>query len=240
MSALDAQLVTIASAPVNSIAGVIASFEAIESVLPESDGLRWFNWLYLTVTKSVGASVATLPWNNPEWLARLDVVFARLYLNALRDGLSANPSAPRCWQIVLDARQDARLARVQFATAGMNAHIDHDLCLAVVTTCREMGLVPVHGSPLYSDYTQVNLLLEALIDTAKKELFIGLLGDAIPDLGKLEDRLTGFGIAAAREAAWTSAELLWHARALPGLSARFMSGLDRATTLAGLGLLAPV
>ncbi|HXJ38101.1 MAG TPA: DUF5995 family protein [Bryobacteraceae bacterium] len=240
MTEIDKNVLNIAASPVNSIDDVIAVFEAIENALPESDGLRWFNWLYLTVTKSVGASVAAHHWNNPAWLARLDVVFASLYLAALRQGLSASPTAPRCWQVMLNARHDARLARIQFATAGMNAHIDHDLCVAVVTTCQEMGLTPIHGSPLYADYTQVNQLLESLIDTAKQQLRIGLPGNVIPDLGKLEDRLAGFGIVAAREAAWTNAELLWHIQALPGLGARFASGLDRAAALAGLGLLAPL
>ena len=240
MSSLNTRIREIAAAPIATIPDVVQAFEAIESLLPEDDGLRWFNWLYLTVTKAVDISVVARQWNNPEWLARLDVVFARLYLNALRDGLSDRPSAPRCWQIMLSARQNRCLARIQFATAGMNAHIDHDLCMAVVTTCRDMGLVPDRGSPLYADYTQVNVLLEALIDEAKKGLRVGLLGDAIPDLGKMEHLLAGFGIQAAREAAWSSAELLWHLQKEPLLSKRYVSGLDRATALAGMGLLIPV
>jgi hypothetical protein len=236
----DLQLRAIAGAPVNTIADVIAAFEAIQALLPQSDGLYWFNWLYLTVTKSVGEAVKQMQWHNPEWLARLDVVFARLYLSALHEALAGKPTAPRCWGVLLNARHNARLARIQFAAAGMNAHIDHDLCIAVVSTCREMGLVPTHGSTLYSDYTQVNRLLDALIDDAKQGLKIGLLGQAIPDLGRLEDLMAGFGIHAAREAAWTSAEVLWHMQALPPLSARYLAGLDRATALAGAGLLVPV
>jgi hypothetical protein len=49
-----------------------------------------------------------------------------------------------------------------------------------------------------------------------------------------------FGLRASREAAWTNAEMLWHADAIPGLGARFLDGLDDAATLAGRGLLAPV
>ena len=65
MSETDQQLVTIASTPIHSIADVVAVFGAIENAVPESDGLHWFNWLYLTVTKSVGASMGTLQWKNP-------------------------------------------------------------------------------------------------------------------------------------------------------------------------------
>ncbi len=49
-----------------------------------------------------------------------------------------------------------------------------------------------------------------------------------------------FGLRAAREAAWTNAEMLWHADEIPGLGDRFLDGLDDAATLAGRGLLAPV
>src|SRR4051812_44319188 len=100
MPDIDVRLRTLASSPVQTIPDVIAVFEAIEDILPESAGLRWFNWLYLTVTRSVGVSVAAVNWHNPEWLARLDVIFARLYLKALVDGLGPSPCAPRCWQVL--------------------------------------------------------------------------------------------------------------------------------------------
>lgn len=240
MTEADQQLVAIASTPVHSIADVVAVFEAIGNAVPESDGIHWFNWLYLTVTKSVAASMDTLHWNNPAWLARLDVVFAGLYMAGLRKCLTQAADAPKCWKVFVDARNDARLARIQFAMAGMNAHINHDLCVAVVQTCREMGLEPTHGSDIHADFTQVNQLLDNLIDTAKEELKIGLLGQVIPDLGALEDQLAGFGILASRELAWTNAELLWHAQAIPALADRFLAGLDQTTAMIGRGLLLPV
>lgn len=57
MADVNAQLIAIAATPVNSIADVIAAFSAIDAALPESDGLKWFNWLYLTVTKAVDLSI---------------------------------------------------------------------------------------------------------------------------------------------------------------------------------------
>jgi len=235
MPTIDGEILEIASQPIDSIADVISVFEALEQILPESDGLHWFNQLYLNVTKAVDQSVGTQQWNNPAWIARLDVVFARLYLNAL-----AVPPAPNCWQVFFDARHDARLARIQFAFAGMNAHIDHDLSVAVVQTCVEFGLEPVHLSPIYQDFTRVNELLDTLIDQAKRDLMIGLLGNVLPSLGAVENLIAGFGIRAAREVAWTNAELLWHARPVPGITSRLLDGLDRTATLAGTLLLQPL
>ena len=222
MPDVNGQLIEIASGPVNSIADVIAAFETIDRALPESDGLKWFNWLYLTVTKavdlSIGASPATLKWNSPDWLTRLDVVFAGLYLDALRQCLTPVATPLTCWQVLIDARNDTRLARIQFALAGMNAHIDHDLPIARGTTCREFGIAPVHLSPQYQDYCGVNDLLDGIIDQAKKELLVGLLGNPLPSINLVEDLIAMWGLRATREAAWTNSELLWHTQSVPNLN----------------------
>ncbi len=44
--------------------------------LPSSDGLKWFNLLYLKVTQQVETHPPPDGWENPLWLTRLDVVFA--------------------------------------------------------------------------------------------------------------------------------------------------------------------
>ena len=240
MNEIDQTLVQLTRTPLRTIDDVIGVFSAIGNTVPESDGLHWFNWLYLTVTKSVGDSVAAVHWHNPAWLARLDVVFAGLYLTGIRRCLTGDTEAPRCWQALMQARHDTRLARIQFAMAGMNAHINHDLPVAVVETCREMGLKPEHNSPVYQDYSQVNRLLDGLIDAAEATLMVRLLGEAIPAVDAVEDRLAGFGIATSRELAWTNAELLWRVRRMPPLSRRFTAGLDQTAGLVGRGLLVPV
>lgn len=238
MTELDQKLVALASTPVHTIPDVVAVFEAIENTVPTTDGLHWFNWLYLAVTKSVGASMSTRQWNNPAWLERLDIVFGGLYLKGLRECLRHDTGAPRCWHVFVNSRHDGRLARIQFAMAGMNAHINHDLSAAVVETCRQMGLHPAHGSDIHSDFTQVNELLENLIDTAKRQLLVGLLGNVIPEIGKVEDQVAGLGIVASRELAWTNAEILWHVPS--GLRDRFLAGLDRTTALVGKNLVTPI
>ena len=239
---IDNELLAIASKPVTSIPDVVAAFTALDAALPDSDGLKWFNWLYLTVTKAVDLSIGsgTRHWNSPDWLSRLDVVFAGLYLDALAKWLTPGETASKCWQVLFRARNDARLARIQFAFAGMNAHIDHDLAIAVVQTCHEFGIEPTHLSPQYDDYCGVNDLLDGIIDTAKKELLVGLLGNNLPSLDLVENLMAMWGLRATRECAWTNSELLWHAQSVPGLEARMLDGLDDTAELAGRGLLAPV
>jgi hypothetical protein len=248
-AASDEELLAIAAKPVKTIPDVVASLTALDLALPDADGLKWFNWLYLTVTKavdlSIGLSIGTRPqnsraWNCPEWLTRLDVVFAGLYLDALSKWLTPGETASKCWQVLFRARNDARLARIQFALAGVNAHIDHDLPIAVVQTCREFSIEPVHLSPQYQDYCAVNNLLDGIIDTAKQELLVGLLGDNLPSLDLVENLVAMWSLRGTREFAWTNAELLWHAQTVPGLADRLLDGLDDTADLAGRGLLAPV
>jgi hypothetical protein len=216
------------------IAGVIRVMETIEGLCADGDGLKWFNWLYLQVTYAIEARVAAGGFHDPAWLARLDVEFAGLYFAALRSALTGG-LAPGCWRALFDRRNQTAIARIQFALAGMNAHINHDLALAVVATCP----APSHASPHYADYTGVNSTLDGLVGAAKAQLQVRLLGDALPPVSHLEETIAAFSVSAAREAAWTNAEMLWALRGIPILRDRALNTLDGFTSLAGKSLLVP-
>jgi len=97
------------------------------------------------------------------------------------------------------AAKPTTVARIQFALAGMNAHINHDLPEAIVATCKAMNTVPQHGTWQYHDYTATNSTLNGLIDTAKKALRVRLLGDPLPPISHLEDTIAAWSLATARE-----------------------------------------
>src|ERR1700740_1631636 len=129
----DQLLRTTATTPLQSIADVLRTFQAIDAICIDGDGLKWFNWLYLQVTQAVEARVASGGFSDPAWLAELDVQFARLYLGALEASLSGSPTSD-CWQTLFASRDQTQVARIQFALAGINAHINHDLPEAIVAT----------------------------------------------------------------------------------------------------------
>ncbi len=125
--------------------------------------------------------------------------------------------------------------------AGINAHINHDLCEAIVATGRLTATIPIHGTVEYNDYTALNSTLDAIIQTAEQELHVRLLGEELPLVSHLDDVLSQHGdVAAARESAWNNAELLWHLSALPQLADTFTGSLDGLTTVAGKAILVPV
>lgn len=236
----DQTLLAAVEAQPRSIAEVLQTMRAIDAVCIDGDGLKWFNWLYLQVTAAVEARVALAGgFTDPAWLAALDVQFAGLYFSAVKASLSGRP-APGCWRVLFARRNQTAIARIQFALAGVNAHINHDLPMAIVATCADTGSRPQHGGTHYRDYTSLNTTLNGLVDLATQTLQVRLLGDALPPVSHLEDTLAAFSVSAAREAGWHNAELLWALRGSPPLAARTLDVLDGTTSVIGKTLLVPV
>ena len=235
MFAYDDQLLAAVQSVPQSVDDVIRAMQAIDAICADGDGLKWFNGLYLGVTQAVKARVDVGGFQDGAWMAALDVQFAGLYFGALRSALSAG-TAPRCWTVLLERRNWTALARIQCALAGVNAHINHDLPMAIVRT----GLAPVHGDAHYQDYTALNATLSSLVDAAKVELHVRLLGDLLPPVSPLEDAVAAFSVTAAREAAWNHAEIFWALRGFPELSERTEETLDGMTAVIGKTLLVPV
>lgn len=235
----DAQIALAVSAPPHSIADVLRTMQAIDALCSPGDGLKWFNTLYFQVTQAVEDKVNAGGFADPAWLMLLDVEFAKLYFSALQ-GFLTEGKCSGCWYAMFSVRNDARIARIQFALAGVNAHINHDLPAAIVATATASNIAPQHGTPQYVDYTNLNATLDGLIETAKKELNVRLLGTPLPPVSHLEDSIAAWGTSAAREQAWNHSEALWALRRLPGIAAGYLNGLDGLTTFGNKVLLAPV
>ena len=129
------------------------------AALPAKDGVACFTRLYLSVTESVQQQLTGFAFRDPRFLARLDVVFADLFFSAL-DAARADPARlPRAWAPLVDGRSRRGIAPLQFALAGMSAHINRDLPVALVATCRELGIGLEEGSGQHADFVHVNGVL---------------------------------------------------------------------------------
>jgi hypothetical protein len=228
----DPILVAAVQTTPQSIADVVQILDTIEAACADGDGLKWFNGLYLQVTQAVEARVNAAEFVNPAWVAALDVRFARFYFAAIQSALSGGSQgkASGCWQAVFDQRNQTAIARIQFAMAGMNAHINHDLPQAVLDICQTTAVPPQHGTAPYDDFTALNTTLDSLIEAAKTALDVRLLGDALPAASRLEDTL----------AAWNNAELLWHLADAPLAASALLDSLDGLTAVASKTILVPV
>jgi Family of unknown function (DUF5995) len=227
-----------AEGPVTSITEAITRMEAIDAATPAADGLACFNRMYLAVTETVGNEVGEGFFADPGFMTTLDVVFANLYF-AAADAASAPATVPLAWRPLVEQRSNQGIEPIQFALAGMNAHINHDLPLAVVTTCTDLGTAPADGSHL-ADFQKVDQLLDAAEESIRHSF------ESTPELavdGHLQavDNLVAcWSINSARDAAWRNSLVLWALRSNAVATSLFVDGLAAATALASRMLLTAV
>ena len=228
-------------APANSIDQVLDVMAAIERTLPSSDGLWWFNHLYRRVTLGVEAAMSgSTAFGDPVFLQRLDVVFANQYFDAVAAGERDPNAAPSAWRPLLDARLTPGVQPLQYALAGMNAHINRDLPWGIVTVFEQLGGSPSSTDVRHSDFERVNGILEGVEGQIKVEFATGAVATVDALTAPVDDRLAMWNVRAARDTAWTNAEVLWALKPTPALQQDYFDRLDRFTGFAGRGLLAPL
>jgi len=221
---------------VDPIKAVEAQMEAIAAPLAKDDGVAAFNELYLAVTRAVIEETRADTYEDPTFISRLDVVFADLYFEAVDDA-AAKRKIPKAWAPLFEKRHTPGIAPLQFAIAGMNAHINHDLAIALVDVCDEKELDLDEGTVQHRDYLVVNKTLERVEGEIKQRYTQGIIGDLDKALGPLDDVLANWSVARARDNAWMTARTIRALRGMPMVYDQFMAGLARNVGFAGRGLL---
>ncbi|HEY9370664.1 DUF5995 family protein [Streptomyces sp.] len=213
---------------------VVDRMRALRTAWHPADGVAVFNRVYLTVTEEIGRAVEAGAFADRRAAATLDVRFARRYLTVV-DAFAAGAAVPACWRPLFRYRRHPGVRPLQFALAGINAHIGHDLALAVVDTCRSLDCAP---RDLEDEFDRVGDLLVLLEERIREELMPG------PDLLEIADPLTHllgcWSLERARDGAWFAARSLWQLRGLPDLAEEFTERLDRSVGLVGRMLLTPL
>jgi hypothetical protein len=225
-----------------SIAEVIARLRAIETGAPRADWVACFARLYRQVTEVVNAELASQTFEDSRFLERLDVCFAGLFFTALDAFERDRASAPSAWVPLFEQRSRRGITPLQFALAGMNAHINRDLPVALVTTCQELGLELQDGSPERADFERVNVLL-AQVEAKIKRLYVSgwlaTVDRVVHRFDRIDDIVAMWNVGRARDAAWTNGQALWTLRSEQELASAFLATLDRMVGFAARGLLIP-
>ncbi|MFJ8478211.1 DUF5995 family protein [Kitasatospora sp. NPDC094011] len=231
---------------------VVGRLREIGATLPLSDGVAVFNRLYLTVTEAVRDRLADGYstdgshstdgdhstdggyFADPPAMAELDAVFAGRYLLAVAAD-AAGQQPPACWRPLFALRAHPGVHPLQFALAGMNAHIQHDLPLAVVDLCLRRGCGPAE---VEQDYHRINGVLAEVESVVREQL---LPGPELPEYaGPLTHLLGTWSVETAREGAWSAVQALWELRGLPAAARAFTAALDGSVGLLGHALLLPL
>jgi hypothetical protein len=214
----------------------IARMRAIEQSLPAADGLACFNRMYLEVTQDVNSRLAQGFFSDRRFMTTLDTVFANIYFDAV-DALSKPPTPiPPAWQPLIGARSQSGIYPIQFALAGMNAHINHDLPIALVRTCTQLRTAPADGAH-HEDYQKVDALLDAAEQSVRQSFESGAALRDDRHAQEVLDLIGNWSINSARDVAWDTALALWRSRDDPTVEVLIMSGLARTVAMASRYLL---
>ena len=227
-------------APAQSVAEVIAVMNAIEASLPLPDGIGYFNKLYKTVTERVAVCIADGTFTAPEYVEQLDVVFANLYFAALKTFITDRDQTPRAWYPLFSHTGSKGIAPIQFALAGMNAHINRDLPVAVVTVSEQHQALPARDSREKGDYDRLNPILQEVETSVRAWFLEGFIKEFDGLFEKADTMVANFSLVEARAAAWSHAEALWQLRHLAPVREAYLDGLDGLVGFAGRGLLIAV
>lgn len=188
---------------------VIARLHAIDHQLPHNDGVRWFNALYLQVTKRVHDLLQHGGFEDAVFMQRLDAIFADLYFDALDRG--TRPA----WRPLLDARGDTQIEPGRFMLAGVNAHVNYDLPIALVEACRELGGELAEETPRHRDFQRI----DGILSDVERDMHHQLHTDAVKEV------LALWGVIRARDRAWRAAITLAELHGDPDRHDRYLRQL---------------
>ncbi len=183
---------------------------------------------YLVMTRDMRNKTAQGFFADNAWVTRYALAFANYYRQAILDWSTDNISqVPECWQIAFRAAEADTTLILQDLLLGINAHIDHDLALAL----DRVGIQP--ESLRHEDHLKVNEVLVAA--TVPIEQAIGryyapglnLLGRT---LGPLAVIAANLNIDLARNHAWNMAAQLVAAKA-DAKRASLTTELDKQASL---------
>lgn len=182
---------------------VLTAFDAMQArFLDARDRRGVFLSAYVLITQELVRRLAAGAFQDDAWVTRYLVAFANLYREALV-GYETGGAVPKAWRIAFDTAASGSELVVQDLFLGINAHINHDLPLALTAVA-----IDPDRPRRYADHTAVNAALEAATDEVQARIahlydrVLGLLDDG---LGPLDEAVTGFSVVAARENAWDRA-----------------------------------
>ena len=198
--------------PYTTLQDVIDGLGGIERGLRKNGDRRAvFTTAYLNMTLEIAGRVGESSFFDPTWVGRYAVAFANLYRTALLSYESGDlERTPKPWRQSFDASKNGRALLIQDLLLGVNAHINHDLALALVE-----ATIDPDRPKRRADHTAVNESIRRATDPVQEAVtsyYAPALKRFDRFFGRIDEELTSFSIDKARLAAWISAVSLTNAR----------------------------
>jgi Family of unknown function (DUF5995) len=206
--------------------------QIFDSLPPPADNrVAAFNSLYFTITDRVAQSLRGAEVRDKEFLELLDVEFAKRYFTALRLWGDDDAATPDAWEVLFRRAQDPGVSKLAAAMLGVNAHINHDLALALVSTWEQLG--PPAGEEIDRDYLLINKIFFEEIPALRRRYSTPLQLRIDTLVGNLDDWSQRVLVSVTRAHAWEQAQRLWALRDDPDDLARALLVMDRASAYVG-------
>ena len=184
---------------ITTIDEVIAVLEdIIVKSVQDNNPAGYFAALYQKVTIKVKEGIATGFFDDGARMEKLDVAFAKRYLNAHFSYLN-NEIIPLSWQRAFDLSTQYRPIVLQHLLMGINAHINLDLGIAAVEISHGQNI-----TDLKNDFNRINEILSSLVHEVEDNLTVvwPALKYILKWSGKVDDYLVDFSMKLARDGAW--------------------------------------
>ena len=213
------------------VAALIARMDGLLTALEaDGDSGRFFLGTYLRTTRAVAAALDAGVFEDAEWVARWDVDFAGLYLDAL-DAHRVDPATPPApWRLAFGARSGLRPEA--HVLLGMNAHINLDLPQALVRVIPPEDFAVADRLALRRrDHERIDGILAARV--ADEDLALELAGSRRTPLDRVlapaNRAASRLFLRESRRKVWANAHALNQARlAGPEAYARRLAELEAA------------
>lgn len=227
-------------APFRTAHDVLAGLSTLEQYfLATGDRRGVFLTAYRTITTAVDAQCTAGGFHDAAWVTKYLIAFGSLYRDALAADVAGDRSrVPKSWRLAFDAARARRGWVIQHLVLGVNAHINHDLALALLAAG-----IDTDRQTRYDDHTAVNAVLERATPTLKAEvsaLWAPVLTRLDHAAGTLDDEVTTFSIPKARDHAWAMAVAIDATRGRPGELLLRRALDEQAAVVARLTLAPPV
>jgi hypothetical protein len=238
---VHAEMTDVLATPPDDIAGVLVRLRKVQKIFdslpptPAASRVACFNSLYHTITDRVATSLRGPEVTDPAFLEMLDVEFAKRYFDALRLWGLEDDTTPDVWEVLFRRAHDKRVSALIAAMLGVNAHINHDLAIALIATWVELGR-PEDGL-IHPDYLLINQIFYEEIPPLRRRFAnrMQMRLDAL--VGDLDDWSQEVLVTVTRRRAWNQAERMWLLRHDPDDFAQAMLTMDRAAAFIGEALI---
>ena len=194
-------------ATLDDVIGALTALEAQHTA--RRDRRAVFVTVYTLMSQEMKRRIERGAFRDNEWVRSYTIAFANLYLRGARRFRQRSCRAQGMDDRLRDARGGDALV-TQDLLLGINAHINHDLALAL----DEVSIEPDRAARL-AHHSTVNEVLQALTDEVGRrvsDLYARGLAGVDACAGTLDEAVSNFSMAVARAGAWESAVALANAR----------------------------